>query len=299
MSAIAKMSSKIGRNTNKLKFVLKKNSPEILLGVGIAGFATSIGLAIYATTKADQVLDHHNQNLENIEKAQTISKEYTDDQLRQDLVLTYAQTFGGFARLYAPSILVAALSVGCVIKGHKILNARNAALMTAYGALEKAYNNYRERIVSEFGEEAERKARLGLSEVERTVKGEDGNEKTEKAVVADSSDPSIYARWFDEANPRWEANHDMNLMFLNSRQEMFNRKLRAQGHLFLNEVYEELGIKQTPAGQLVGWLIDGDGDGHVDFGIYDDIQSRRDFVNGWNESILLDFNVDGKIYDLI
>ena len=92
-------------------------------------------------------------------------------------------------------------------------------------------------------------------------------------------------------------------MFLRAQQQYANDKLIAQGHLFLNEVYDMLGLPRTKAGAIVGWVYDDNnavGDNFVDFGIYDvHRETARDFVNGYERSILLDFNVDGVIYDLI
>jgi hypothetical protein len=52
---------------------------------------------------------------------------------------------------------------------------------------------------------------------------------------------------------------------------------------------------------MVGWIDGGDGDGYVDFGIYDiaAVNNRREFINGYEPSIILDFNVDGVIWDKI
>ena len=86
-------------------------------------------------------------------------------------------------------------------------------------------------------------------------------------------------------------------------QNFLNEKLQTQGYLFLNDVYEMLGFDKVNYGQVVGWIFDQDhpiGDNYVDFGIWDihDQQKRR-FVNGHERSIILDFNVDGPILDLM
>ena len=92
-------------------------------------------------------------------------------------------------------------------------------------------------------------------------------------------------------------------MYLRRQQEFANEMLRARGHLYLNEVYDMLGFPRTKAGQIVGWIYDDknpNGDNYVDFNIYDVTdESKRDFVNGYERSILLDFNVDGPIYEMM
>lgn len=111
---------------------------------------------------------------------------------------------------------------------------------------------------------------------------------------------SQYARFFDESSPYWHSDPEYNLMFLRIKQENANARLKSQGYLFLNDVYAMLGIPRTKSGQLVGWVYDSEnvnGDNYVDFGLYD--ENNRQFVNEFKRSILLDFNVDGLIFDKI
>ena len=134
---------------------------------------------------------------------------------------------------------------------------------------------------------------------------EDGNETivTDTVKTMDPTLYSDYARFFDAASPCWQNDPEYNLMFLKAQQQYANDLLRAKGRLFLNDVYDMLGIEKTKAGQVVGWVYDREnpnGDNFVDFGIYDMSKERvRAFVNGYETNILLDFNVDGNIWDLM
>ena len=117
--------------------------------------------------------------------------------------------------------------------------------------------------------------------------------KTMKEEPKRVDDCSQYARFFDDRCPGWSENPEYNIMFLKQQQNYLNAKLRNQGYLFLNDVYNQLGIPITAAGQCVGWLYDEDnpvGDNFVDFG-------TNIFRGG--RDILLDFNVDGMIIDKI
>lgn len=133
------------------------------------------------------------------------------------------------------------------------------------------------------------------------------NQKVENPKNTESKSCSQYARFFDETSPYWYKNSglrendgpEMNLFFLRAQQNYANEKLKARGYLFLNEVYEMLGMPKTKAGQIVGWIYkenNTDGDNYVDFGIYRTEKNAK-FVNGYENSILLDFNVDGAIID--
>lgn len=120
-----------------------------------------------------------------------------------------------------------------------------------------------------------------------------------KVEVKRKSKPySPYARVFDEECLGWTRDAEMNRLFLLRQQEFANEKLQQRGYLFLNEVYDMLGLSRTKVGQCVGWCYDLSnryGDNYVDFGIYD--VRNRWFVNGQEKTIVLDFNVDGNILD--
>ena len=141
---------------------------------------------------------------------------------------------------------------------------------------------------------------------------ETGKEKKVKknAFVVNPSDVSGYARFFEKytvdedgnsiLNPHWEPNNEYNIMFIKAQENYANDLLRAKKRLFLNDVYEMLGLPRTKAGQVVGWVYDEDnpvGDNYVDFGMYADNLSYSDFANGLDPAILLDFNVDGNVWE--
>lgn len=138
-------------------------------------------------------------------------------------------------------------------------------------------------------------------EITITIKLDDA--EIERKVISDKDDRtslSQYARFFDETSPNWTKYSETNLMFLKLMQNHCNDLLKARGYIFLNEVYEKLGIPKTKAGQLVGWVYDEKnpiGDNYIDFGIFN--VNNRQSVNGYENAILLDFNVDGVILDKI
>ena len=302
------------RTTNKIGLILKKNSPKILMGVGIAGSVVSTVLACKATLKVKDILDEKNETVEQIHNCvEDETVDYNEEDKKKDLTILYAQIGVKLAKLYLPSIALGALSIASIVSGYKILNKRNVALAAAYTVVDKGFKNYRKNVVERFGEEVDRELRHNIKakQIEEKYIDKDGNEKTRKKKVYEISEDkkpgegiSEYAKFFDEWNTdEHSKDPEYNLMFLRKQQDYANEVLKHQGYLFLNEVYDMLGIPRTQAGQVVGWIYDENnptGDNYVDFGIYDlHDQQKRDFVNGLERNILLDFNVDGVIYDKI
>jgi len=275
------------------QLLLQKNSPQILFGVGIVGVVGSTVLACRATLKMDDVLDEAGEKLhiaKNLEHP-----DYSERDRQKDVQVIRVQTAVKIVRLYAPAIIIGGASIACLTKSHQILSSRNAGLTAAYAALEKGFAEYRSRVVSKYGEEEDRNLRYGTREIEIEEKG-----KKKKLVRVGPGDPSVYARFFDGSSPSWNKDPEYNLVFLKCQQNYANDLLHARGHVFLNEVYDMLGIPRSKAGTVVGWLL-GAGDDFVNFGIFDDTKNTRvrDFVNGFEGAILLDFNVDGIVYDRI
>lgn len=303
--------SKLTRTLNRVGLKLKKHSPEILVVTGVAGTVASAVMACKATTKIDEVLAETKDNIDKtkdyVEK-KGFSEKYTEEDYKKDLTIFYAKGGLELVKLYAPSVALGALSITAILSGHNVLRKRNVALAAAYATVEKGFKEYRGRVVERFGEELDRELKYNIKakEVEETTVDEKtGEEKvTKKTVnVADPNNYSTYARFFDDGCTGWTKDPEYNLMFLKNQQRYANDLLKSRGHLFLNEVYDMLGIPRTKAGQVVGWIYDEEypnGDNFVDFGIYDLYNEKaRDFVNGYEKTILLDFNVDGDIMNLI
>ena len=303
----------VTRTFHKAKFQFKKHSPEILIVAGVIGTVTSTVMACKATTKVQAVLDKTDKHLEAVRMGaeqgylvdpETNEKvEYTEEDTKKDMAIIYAKTGLEFVKLYGPSVVLGTLSIGSIVTSHHILRTRNVALAAAYTAVDSSFKEYRGRVVERFGEALDRELKYNIKahEVEEVVVNEKGKEKTVKKTVevADPNEYSDYARFFDDGCNGWCKDAEMNLMFLRRQQDYANEKLKRQGYLFLNDVYEMLGIPKTRAGHVVGWIYDEKnpvGDNYIDFGIYDMHKARnRDFVNGIERTILLDFNVDGNI----
>jgi hypothetical protein len=256
---------------------------------GIAGAITSTVLACKATLQLEKVLDEVDYDVALI-KNKTGDE---DNNYKKELVYVYAKGAYNVTRLYTPAIVVGATSVGLLTGSHVTLTRRNAGLTAAYAASQKAFDDYRDRVKEALGEEKERDVHHALTLVD--VIGEDG--KKTKVQQADPNKWSMYARFFDEGSTSWQKNAELNRIFVQAQQQYANHILHARGHFFLNEAYDMLGLPRSEAGSIVGWVTKGDGDSYIDFGMYEAGNSA--FVNAWEKSVILDFNVDGVIYKLI
>lgn len=313
---MSKFMEKMQNVAGKTGLVIKKNSPEILLAVGVVSFVGTVVLACRATLKAEDQIRARKIKIAEIhdakEAADTMIEdgvneivEYDDDLYKQDLRIQYGKMSLEIVRAYAPAVALGALSLTCILTSRNILNKRYLGAVAAYNAVSEAFQTYRKRVVDEQGELMDRHYRYGteLDTITVTEIDENGKKvkKKEDVETLDLSKfrPTEQAVWFDSTNVNWDRNPAFNKMFLNAQQQMLTDRLRARGCLFLNEVYDSLGFPPTTEGALLGWVV-GMGDDYVDFGLYDaQNESARRFVNGDENAILLDFNHDGIIFDKI
>lgn len=311
----------VSKTFNKVGFQLKKHSPEILVVTGVVGVVTSAVMACKATTKASEIIDQTKEDIEKIHDVladESLSEEYTVEDSKKDLAIVYLQTGVKFAKLYGPSVLLGALSITSILASNNILRKRNVALAAAYATVDKGFKEYRSRVIERFGQEVDRELKYNLKakKVEETIVDENGKEKKVKSTinVSEQKAHSDYSFFFEADNPYWKKDGNYNRMFLLAQQQYANDKLRANGYLYLNDVLDTLGIPRTKAGQIVGWVYNPEnsvGDNYVDFGIYETYRNEEksfveDKVAGYKlgrdefeRVVILDFNVDGNILDLM
>lgn len=289
---------------NKSVMKLKKHSPEILIVAGIAGTVVSAVVACKATTKVNKIVEDTKNDIEKVHTAvdtgvTEAGENYSVEDSKKDLTIIYAQTGIKFAKLYAPAVIIGTLSITSILASNNILRKRNVALGAAYAAIDKSFKEYRGRVIERFGEQVDTELKYGIKakkfeEVE--VDPETGKEKKVKktVMVADPNLQSDYAVYFDSKSRNFETNFNYNRMFLKAQQQFANDKLQTRGHLFLNEVLDDLDLPRTSAGQIVGWTKDGP-DGYVNFRI---LEVERETEDGRHEpALLLDFNVEGNIWE--
>lgn len=301
----------VTRTFNRAWLKTKKHSPEILLVTGIVTGGAALVAACCATTKLERVLAETKSNVEKVhecaeageirveQEGQIVTVPYTEEDSKKDLTIFYAKGALNVGKLYAPAVGLGLISLTCILASHGIIHKRNAALMTTVAAIGNEFDEYRGRVVERFGPELDRELKYNIKakEVEETVVQEDGTETVVKKTIDVIENPydglSEYARCFTDGCAGWTKDAEANLVFLRNQERYLNDRLESMGSVFLNEVYDALNFPRTAAGAQMGWLYDRENPRKIDFGIYNiHIPANREFVNGWERSIWLDFNVD-------
>ncbi len=297
------------RTARRVVLKVKKHSPEILIVAGSVSIVAGVIFACKETLKVEEILDEHKETEDKIKEAKELvaqgdeSVNYTENDAAHDELVLRVRTASRFAKNYAPAAGCLVLGFGCFFGAYGIMKKQNIALMAAYKAVDVAFKDYRGRVKRDLGDAWDKHFMFDTEM--RDTKCKCGKDKKEPVPedqtphVADLA-PSKYAKWFDESSVYWRKDALLNREFLICQQNYANDLLRSRGHLFLNDVYRMLGLPDTKAGAVVGWVMGKDGEGYVDFGLYEASHPGVvDFMEGWERSVLLDFNVDGVIYDLI
>ena len=301
-TTIAELQKKLQYSYGRGTLVLKKYSPEILLGAGLIGAVVAAVMAAKATLDLEPILEKHMDDMG------AIDANMDGDEILKAKTKVFGTTGLAFGKLYGPALGLGVLSISSILASHGVMGRRQVSLIAAYNLLNEGFQSYRNRVIEDHGIGKDLEYKLGLREETKTVK--EVNELGETVKVkkhsysADQNFKSIYARFFDGFNPQYrKESRTMNMAFLQSQQNYANDILNIRGHVFLNEVYERLGFPHTKEGAIVGWVLSSDSkkmqgrDGFIDFGIFDFYnESDGDLPTS---TFLLDFNVDGIIFNII
>lgn len=289
------------RKMSQVVLKAKKHSPNIFFAGGLIGVVTSTVLACRATLNLHYTLDSIQEEIESVKVKHMALISKSGDQVQaekdfhRELSTVYALGAYRITKLYAPSIMLGSISIAALTGSHVALTRRNAALSAAYAAVTRAYDEYRSRVREEVGDEREKELYYNVEacEIESTEGLAPGfNVKTGAG--------SPYARMFDPSCHDWQEAPEYNRMFLLGKQRYLQNLLQSRGHVMLNEAYEALGMPCTKEGALVGWMYKNPrgGDGYIDFGLFNQERNIQ-FQVGGEPCVLIDFNVDGVVYDLL
>jgi len=298
---------KLTRLAGRLLTKGKYNAPEIMTIAGLIVGAGCVVASCKSTLKADPKVKKAKKEIKEIKE-----KKVSEKAKKHELTKVKTDTAISVVKDYALPAGLGVLSVALIWGGNRVLRKRLVASTMAYAALYKSYQEYRGRVVKALGEDREKELYYGKKLESKTVVDEaTGEVKTETKLVTNGRQLSPYARVFNEGcwdsingrwlwrNTCWRKSAYENKLTIKRALIEANNRLKADGFLFLNTVYQMLGMPLTYEGQIVGWTLEG-GDGFVDFGVTNGkylVPGNEDFINELTPDCILDFNVDGVIVD--
>lgn len=293
------------KSFKKAQLTVRKHSPEILMVAGVIGTVAGAVMACKETLELEDVLDECKQEKMELEEQYAMCEEYSEDALKKDQVKLTIKQVAKIVKLYAPSVIMEATSIGVIFASNDIMRKRNASMAAAYATLNSMYKRYRQNVIESYGEEVDKDMRFGVKHEKVTEIDEDGNKVKIDARIVDLDNTALaisdYSRFFQMGCKGFDASSGRyNLLYLKGIQAMFNNKLIADGYVMLNDVYRELGFDTIPEGWSIGWVYDEAnpiGDNYIDFGLYEARNKNQRAVNDWEPVILMDFNVDGNLYE--
>ena len=293
------------KSFKKAQLTVRKHSPEILMVAGVIGTVAGAVMACKETLELEDVLDECKQEKMELEEQYAMCEQYSEDALKKDQVKLTIKQVAKIVKLYAPSVIMEATSIGVIFASNDIMRKRNASMAAAYATLNSMYKRYRQNVIESYGEEVDKDMRFGVKHEKVTEIDEDGNKVKIDARIVDLDNTALaisdYSRFFQSGCRGFDENSGRyNILYLKGIQAMFNNKLIADGYVMLNDVYRELGFDTIPEGWSIGWVYDEEnpiGDNYIDFGLYEARNKNQRAVNDWEPVILMDFNVDGNLYE--
>lgn len=284
---------------------LKAHSPEIFMAVGVVGTVAGTVVACKATTKLDDILAETQEKVVQIKEfdPETVEAEYTENDRKKDLVITYTKGGMDILKLYGPSLAILSLSLASMLVANNILRKRNFALMAAYTALDKSFKDYRGRVASKYGDAVEEELRMGLEKrrVSEEITDENGKtKKVKKDVDIITANDSTLIELSEDTWSEWDNVMEYNESLVSARESYLNDILNAQGYVLMSDVKTVFGLHPDGTDYQLGWVRVpdnevGDNEVHLRWR-----KSLKEYTNAngdvkYKPVIYLDPNYDGVV----
>lgn len=225
------MKKEIAKSFLSLKTAIKKHSPEILTGIGIAGMITTTVMAVRATPKALILIEERKEEI-GAEKLEAM-----------DMVKTTWVC-------YIPAAITGTLSVACLIGASSVNARRNAALATAYTLSESALKDYQGKVIEMFGE----KKNEAVKDAVAKDKIEKNPVVTREVIITEKGNTLCY----DAISGRY---FKSDIEKIKKAECELNRQMLDDMYVSLNDFYYEIGLDSVKLGDELGWNVDS---GYID-----------------------------------
>ncbi len=233
----------IGMLLKKGVTAAKSGSPVLLAGLAAAGVVTTAIFAVKAAKKAEKRI---NEALE--EKREQVEKEAEEkgEDICEEVTLTKKEIVKAALPVFAPALIMGALTIMCIFGGLNISMRRQAALTAAYNISESAIKNYEKALPEVVGEEkaAQVKEKVAQNQM-LTAK------KDESLVEVTGTGNQLCFDTFTGRYFRSTAAHVQKIV--NDLNEEINRF----GYVCLNDFYSGVGLRNTEVGDMLGWGTEG------------------------------------------
>ena len=307
----------------KVIWIGKKYAPEILTYGGVAAMIGGTVFACKQTPKAVEIVEGTKKQLSVIKATEEEAAQnnrlvkrdgglisYSPQDYKKDITIAHVNNIKALAKNYAVPGLMLIGGAAMVLGGHGILRKRNAVAIATLSSVMEGFNKYRSNVIKELGETADKHFRFGKGtpDVIETVDAESGEvtqEKTSTDGFADfpDDDPRFFMFSKETAPDFYKGNLLMDLAQLRSFQNLSTDELRIYGNINVNRIRQICGVKPIDEGLDNGYVVDGNGDGYVDFGIFDRVTGEP---KAWvydcvkeGQGIPVELNIDGNIKGLL
>lgn len=225
------MKKELAKSFLSLKTAIKKHSPEILIGIGIAGMITTTVMAVRATPKALILIEERKEEI-GAEKLEAM-----------DMVKTAWAC-------YIPAAITGTLSVACLIGASSVNARRNAALATAYTLSESALKDYQGKVIEMFGEKKNEAVKDAIAK----DKVEKNPVVTREVIITEKGNTLCY----DAISGRY---FKSDIEKIKKAECELNRQMLDDMYVSLNDFYYEIGLDSVKLGDELGWNVDS---GYID-----------------------------------
>ena len=246
------MKKEIAKSFLSLKTAIKKHSPEILTGIGIAGMITTTVMAVRATPKALILIEERKEEI-GAEKLEAM-----------DMVKT---TWA----CYIPAAITGTLSVACLIGASSVNARRNAALATAYTLSESALKDYQGKVIEMFGE----KKNEAVKDAVAKDKVEKNPVVTREVIITEKGNTLCY----DAISGRY---FKSDIEKIKKAECELNRQMLDDMYVSLNDFYYEIGLDSVKLGDELGWNVDSG---------YIDLSFSSQLVSDGTPCLVIDYSV--------
>lgn len=208
----------------KIDLVTRKHSPAILSAIGVSGTIATAYFTGKASFEARHIIEEEQERY--IEAQSSLTK-------KEMIKLVWP--------LYIPAVISGAATITCIIMATRIGSRRTAAIASAYSISEKAFMEYKDKVVEQIGPKKEQAIRDSIAQDRVT--------NNNPIIVSGSGSVLCYemhtGRYFQS-----------DIESLKKAMNEINAMMIRENEANLNDFYYLIGIPQTSSSSAIGWTSD-------------------------------------------